>query len=327
MAAIVEEAHKNGIKVLSHTVTLERAKIAGRAGVDVIAHGISDRPVDRELLRILKSKGTTYAPTLAVYEPRSRNVLTPLLQTVMEPLLRMAVKPPLTEPGNGNSHAAPAARQRRWQYLLDNTRRLREAGIPFAVGTDAGVTGTYHGWATLRELSLLVMGGLTPLEAIAAATSGAARALGVLDERGAVEPGKLADLVLVEGSPHRKIEEMERIRRVFLGGRELDREALARDIASPLPTPLDAVAVPQKVDDFERADGRSALDTLWVNSTDSGHNHTRMIFGRRLRDHGNHALSVTAQMAQKDHPYARVNVPLSPGAVEPADASASHAHV
>src|SRR5262245_32673039 len=72
LTALVDEAHKNGLKVLTHTVTLEKAKIAARAGVDVISHGVGDRAADEELIKLVKANGTTYAPTLAVYEPRGR---------------------------------------------------------------------------------------------------------------------------------------------------------------------------------------------------------------------------------------------------------------
>ena len=121
---------------------------------------------------------------------------------------------------------AAAQRSQRWQNLLHNVSALKTAGIRLGVGTDAGVTGTHHGWATLRELQLLVAGGLSPAQAITAATFDSARALRVDNERGSVAAGKVADLVLVSGAPHQNISDIERIARVFLGGREIDREVL-----------------------------------------------------------------------------------------------------
>jgi hypothetical protein len=190
------------------------------------------------------------------------------------------------------------------------------------VGTDAGVTGTHHGWATLRELQLLVAGGLTPLEAITAATGAAARAIKVDGERGTIAPGKLADLILVEGEPHKDIHDIEKIGRVFLGGREIDRERLAREISEPGVTPLPAIKAQELIDDFESANGRSSIDTLWVNSTDRGVDATKMLFGRVTRKSGDHALSVTARMSEKDRAFGRADIPLSRGAIEPVDASA-----
>lgn len=331
IAAIVEEAHKNNLEVLTHTVSLDKAKMASRAGVDVIAHGIGDKDADEELFKLMREKGTTYVPTLAVYEPRARDILTPLLAAVMEPIVLQRINPPLVPPQNpplkpaaGSAENGDPPRVRRWGILQRNTAALRQAGIRFGTGTDAGVTGTHHGWATQRELQLLVAGGLTPLEALTAATGNSAKALHVENERGIVAPGKLADLLLVEGAPHRDIRDIEKIRHLFLGGREIDRESLAREIATPGITKLPAKSAQERIDDFESANGRSLLDTRWVNGTDSGVDASQMTYGRILRAEGNHALSVSGKMSEKERPYLRINVPLSRGAVEPVDARAFH---
>lgn len=324
LTALVDEAHKNGLEVLTHTVTLERAKIAARAGVDVIAHGVGDKDVDEELFKLMKAKSTTYAPTLAVYEPRGRDILTPLLSAVLAPAAQSRLVPPQNppmRPADGSAENGDQPRLRRWTILQNNTAALRKAGIGFGVGTDSGVTGTHHGWAALRELQLLVAGGLSPIEAITAATGAAARAIKVDGERGTIAPGKLADLVLIEGEPHKDIHDIEKIKRVFLGGREIDRERLSREIAEPGLTPLPVAKARELIDDFESASGRSSIDTLWVNSTDSGVDATKMLFGRVMRKSGDHALSVTARMSEKDRALGRVDIPLSRGAIEPVDAS------
>ncbi|HEU0179469.1 MAG TPA: amidohydrolase family protein [Blastocatellia bacterium] len=325
LTALVDEAHKNGLEVLTHTVTLERAKIAARAGVDVIAHGVGDRAVDEELFKLMKAKSTTYVPTLAVYEPRGRDILTPLLGAVLAPSARLMFVPPQNppmRPADGSAENGDPPRLRRWTILQNNTAALLKAGITFGVGTDSGVTGTHHGWATLRELQLLVAGGLTPIEAITAATAAAARAIKVDVERGTIAPGKLADLVLIDGEPHKDIRDIEKIKRVFLGGREIDRERLAHEIAEPGLTTLPAIKARELIDDFESANGRSSIDTLWVNSTDHGVGATKMLFGRVRRKGGDHALSVTARMSEKDRALGRVDIPLGRGAIESVDVSA-----
>ncbi|MDX2034206.1 MAG: CIA30 family protein [Blastocatellia bacterium] len=317
LSALVDEAHKNGLEVLTHTVTLEKAKIAARAGVDVIAHGIGNARVDEEVIRLMKANGTTYAPTLAVYEPRTREILSPLLKTVLDASVLAAITPPLIAPGTTGE--APRTTPR-WQNLQANTAALRQGGVRFGVGTDAGVVGTHHGWATLRELQLLAANGLTPLEAITAATGNAAQALHVDNERGTIAPGKQADLILIAGEPHKKISEIENIRRVFLRGREIDREKLASEIATMTPTPIPAIRATERIDDFESVNERTLLDTRIVNGTDAGVDHTQMLFGRILREANDHALSITARMAHKERPFARLSVPLSRGGVEPVDA-------
>jgi imidazolonepropionase-like amidohydrolase len=327
LAAIVDEAHKNGIEVLTHTVTLERAKIAARAGVDVIAHGIGNADVDDELIRLMKQSATSYAPTLAVYEQRNRNFTSPLLESVLDGVVKAALRAAEANAAanpaaaNRNQNAGLSPQAKRWQYLMRNTAALRKGGVNFANGTDSGITGTHHGWASLREMQLLVAGGLTPLEALTAATGNSARAIKVDAERGTIAAGKLADLVLVDGAPHKNIADIERISRVFLGGRELDRGQLAAEIASLKLSSIAAVKAREMIDDFERPDGRSQLDSLWVNSTDSGHDHSEMLFGRTLRDTSNHALSLLATMSHVQRPFVRLNLPLSRGAIEPVDAS------
>jgi imidazolonepropionase-like amidohydrolase len=318
IAAIMTDAHAAGIKVLTHTVTLEGAKIAARAGVDVLAHGIGDAAADRELIEILKAKRTFYVPTLAVYErhdlahpARALDLLDPDAREIVGRAAAAAVR---TETAGGAS-------ERRWHFLLDNVRRLHDAGIPVGVGTDAGMPGTFHGYATLRELELLVEAGLTPLEAIAAGTGVSARALAVDGERGTIAPGKLADLVLVDGRPDERIGDIEKTARVFRGGAELDLHALESAIQSTAQTPLPVHQIPPAIDDMERSDGRTLLNTLRVDGTDAGTDHSRMMFLPVVRSGHDHALMVEARMAAKEHPFVRLEIPLTEGAVELADVS------
>jgi imidazolonepropionase-like amidohydrolase len=289
LAAIVDEAHKSNLPVLTHTVTLARAKIAARAGVDVLAHGVGDADVDAELIALMKSHHMRYVSTLAVYEPRGQQVQQP-------------------------------ARAARWQYLLRNIAALRAGGITFSVGTDGGETGTPHGESTLRELELLVQGGLTPAEALVAATRNSAEAVHATD-RGTIAEGKVADLVLVDGQPWRDISDIRKTRRVFLGGREIDRDQLAREIAAPGLSPIAAVKARALIDDFEKPE-RSSLDTLRITNTDAGHDHAQLLFARTIRRGDDHALTLIGRMTDKDRPFARVVIPLTRGAVEPVDARA-----
>ena len=314
LTAIVEEAHKAGIPVLTHTVTLEKAKIAAESGVDVIAHGIGNAPADSEVTAYMRKTGTTYAPTLAVYEPRTRNQLPPLLELVLEPAMRNIVRP-------ATATKSSAERLKRWENLRQSVAAMRDAGVAIATGTDAGVTGTYHGWSTLRELQLLVDAGLTPLQAITAATGASARAVKVVGERGTIAPGMTADLVLIGGNPLQDIRDIEKIERVFLSGRELDRPRLAREIASPELSPILSRKAVSVVDDMDGPEGRTNLGTLRVDSFDTGSDHSKILFTRTLRNGGDHALLIQAKMSEKERPYARLELPLSPGAVEPVDAS------
>jgi imidazolonepropionase-like amidohydrolase len=312
LAAIVQEAHAAGVKVFTHTVTLGGAKIAARAGVDVLVHGIGDADVDAELIEIMKSKGTVYVPTLSVYEFKG-GLERPL--QLLDPDVKAAL-PPQNE---NRTPSGPVSE--RWEHLTDNVRKLFAAGIPVAVGTDAGMPGTFHGISTLHEMELLVKSGLTPMQALMAGTSVSARTLGVLKERGTIALAKLADLVLVDGKPDENIADIRKIKRVFLGGYELLPADLEKAIQAPDMTPLRARLLPPMVDDIERNDGRTTLNTLRVNATDSGIDNSRMLFQPVIRAGNDHALLVQAALSDKEHPWVRVEFPLTQGAFEPADVS------
>ena len=318
LSAIVEEAHAGGVKVFTHTVTLAGAKIAARAGVDVLVHGIGDADVDAELIEIMKARGTVYVSTLAVYEFKGGTERPARLAGLLEPDVKATLRPAAQGAGTPEP---PAARLDRWQHLTGNVRKLFEAGIPVAVGTDAGMPGTFHGYATLREMELLVKSGLTPMQALTAGTSVSARALGVLGERGTIAPGKLADLILVDGRPDEQITDLQKTRRVFLGGSEQTPEDLEKAIQSPEMTPLASRPIPPQVDDMERTDGRTMLNTLRVNGTDAGIDHSAMLFQPVVRGGNDHALLIQAALADKDRPWVRVEMPLTVGAFELADVS------
>ena len=313
LAAIVEDAHAAHVKVFTHTVTLGGAKIAARAGVDVLVHGIGDADVDDELIGIMKAKGTVYVSTLAVYEFKGANAPAPRMLALLEPEVKATVRPGAAE--------APAAQKARWQHLLGNVKKLYDAGVPVAVGTDAGMPGTFHGYATLRELELMVQAGMTPMQALTAATSVSARALGVAEERGTIAVGKAADLVLVQGRPEERIADLYQTQRVFRGGTEFTPANLEKAIQSSEMTALPVHQIAPVVDDIEVKAGRTELGTLRLNATDAGVDHSAMIFLPVIRGGEDHALLVAAQFAGKERPFVRADFPLTPGAIDLADVS------
>lgn len=295
LAALVDEAHRHGLKVFTHTVMVKRGKVAARAGVDVIAHSVQDLPVDEELVRLMREHGTAYAPSLAVYLPERVD-------------------------GSGKAGARPEAlRQREHNFAnaLHNVKALHDAGIPVVVGTDAGMTGTPHGASTLREFELLVDAGLTPSEALVAGTANSARALGV-DDRGTIEVGKRADLLLVKGRPWERIGDIRNTERVYVAGRQVHGKGTllpAGNRALSLP----AQPVAALVDDFERGDGRTALDTLRIDEADGGNDRTVQVSETVARETGGNALSVQARLSTKPNAYAAAILPLSRGSVAPVD--------
>ena len=294
LAAMVDEAHKYHLPVLTHTLRVRKGMEAGEAKVDVIDHALQDRPIDAAAIQAIKQGGSFAGPTLAVYEPG-------------KPGSHSAFPP-------GDPRAARRALD--WSLAKSNTKALYDAGVPIVLGTDSGMPATPHGKSTLREMELLVEAGLPPAAALIAGTANSARAMGELADRGTIEKGKRADLVLLKGRPWQTIADVEKTDRVFIDGRLVFGPG-APPLNPVVPPP--AVSVPVLADDFERPDGRSNLDTLVVTEPDGGLDRSTEIIDIVPRTDGGHALSMLATMSFKAHPQAAVIVPLTRGSIVPAD--------
>jgi imidazolonepropionase-like amidohydrolase len=307
LAAIVEIAHAAGVPVVTHTVTRAGAAVAAAAGVDALVHGVGDALLDDATLALMKAKGTAYVPTLAVYEPREARRLSETERAGLNAAERAADVARTGGP-------VPELEARRWQVLRDNVRRVRAAGIRIGVGTDAGVGGVFHGLSTLREIRLLVECGLSPADALAAATSASAAILGKAAEQGRIAPGIRADLLLTGGRPDLRLEDLHDVRQVFVGGRAMPLPTLRtlRD-GGMSPLPVHRMAGP--IDTGTRGDGRTDLGTLPVDSTESGADHSHLAFARPER-----SLFLVARLGAQPRPFAQLVLPLTPGAVQLADA-------
>ncbi len=296
LTALSSAAHAEGLEVLTHTVTVDRGVAAARAGVDSLAHSMQDRRLDAETITSIRQSGMAVIPTLAVYEPQKPG----------------SVPRDRSDPKVAQSFA-------KFDNALYNTKALFDAGVPIGVGTDAGMPDTPHGASTIRELELLVRAGLSPAQVLTAATSVSARILHLDQDRGTIAPGKRADLILVNGKPWDNIADIHKIDRVFIDGKlVIGSGAPALPIGNRSDR-LPSGQVAALVDDFERADGRSSLDTLRLETGDGGLDRTVEISQVVPRDGGGHALLVSARMAQKAEAYAGVAIPLTRGSVRPVD--------
>ena len=296
LSAVVDTAHKYNLKVLTHTVTVDRGVVASKAKVDVITHALQDRLLDPASVAAIKAGGTSITPTLAVYEPTK---LGQSAKDANDPRYAQAFK--------------------KFDIALANVKILHDAGVTIGLGTDAGMPGTPHGVSTLHEMELLVRAGLTPTEALVAGTSASARLIGQSADRGIIAPGMRADMVLIKGEPWKAISDVRKIDRVFLDGRLVFGTGAPPMITNAAKTLTSVKLATPLIDDFERQDGRTELDTLRTDEFDGGMDRSVEVSQIFARPDGGHGLSVSARMSVKSAPVAGVTLPLSRGAIQPMD--------
>jgi imidazolonepropionase-like amidohydrolase len=191
LTAIVESAHRMGRQVTAHAHGVDGINAFLRAGGDSIEHGTY---LDDQSIRLFKSNGAWLVPTLLAGDFVARIA---------------------SGPDNFFTPAQTAKALEAGPKMLDMARRAHEGGVKIAFGTDSGVSA--HG-DNAQEFALLVRAGLTPLEAIQAATVGAAEHLRISNEAGKIAVGMPADIVAVAGDPLTDVTELERMRFVMKGG-------------------------------------------------------------------------------------------------------------
>ena len=223
--AVLDEAQAQDIRVIAHATTLEDHKRLVEAGVRRFIHMPYDRDVDDEYLALVDARNVFVVPTLGMVtrrEPYRRPVFEdPFFQeqvshAVVSRLREEAVG------GSGGERPRTAAAVERARIIADNFAKLADHVI---LGTDAGAVGDFFGYADHLELELFVRLGMTPSQAIVAATQRAAEAFG-LTHVGTVAAGQSADFVVLDANPLDDITNRRHISRVFLRGEEIDRDGL-----------------------------------------------------------------------------------------------------
>jgi len=221
--AVIDAAHRQKLRAAAHIFYLDDAKTLARGGVDFLAHSVRDREVDSELISLLKERNLCLCPTLTrevsafAYDSTPEFFSDPYLRNEADP----AVLAALSSPERQKTVKNAAAYRRALELASANLKKLSDAGVPIAFGTDSGPAGRFQGYFEHMELELMAKAGLSPMKILVAATSGAARCLGVADSLGSIAPGRWADLVVLEKDPLADIRNARAIESVWIAGRRV----------------------------------------------------------------------------------------------------------
>jgi imidazolonepropionase-like amidohydrolase len=224
LLAAADETRKAGLRLIVHATELHSAKDAVEAGAAVLVHQVFNDTVDADLIAAIKQKGVVVIPTLTVldgyadvFRGRSPEARYPLdcvdsstrrkLETILPDTLRKAGAAFWSGPGAALRSTA-----------AHNVKRMYAAGIPLAMGTDAGNPGTAHGPSVYAEMEAMQQAGMPASAVFAASTIVAARAMALDHELGSVEPGKRADLIAFDADPTTDVRNARQVRLVIHNG-------------------------------------------------------------------------------------------------------------
>jgi imidazolonepropionase-like amidohydrolase len=222
--AIIDEAHKQHIRVFAHEFYLSDAKALLAAGVDGFAHSIRDQPVDNDVMQTMKARGVFLIPTLVrdevlfAYADNLKWLDDPFFQAGLEPGALAIVRNPERVEKIRNDPDIDKYRAG-LQMGKKNLKTLSDSGVKIAFGTDSGIPTRFPGYLEHRELQLMVEAGLTPMQAIVAATGTNAEILGGAKQFGTLQAGRRADFVVLDANPLDDIHNTEKLSAVWQAGK------------------------------------------------------------------------------------------------------------
>ena len=215
--ATVDESHAHKLRVAVHATELETARAAIEEGADVLVHSVIDKEIDDAFVNLLKEKNIILTPTLVVFERYGRTFanklnLTPeekawgnpdVIATLDVTKIPQDQLPDRVKAALASPDAALDRIKKTYDVALKNLKKLEDAGITIAAGTDAGNIGTIHGPALFREFQLMKEAGLTPMQILQCTTANAAKFFGsdIGAHIGKIDKGNFADLVILNSNP------------------------------------------------------------------------------------------------------------------------------
>jgi len=226
--AVIDESHKKGLRTAVHLFYLSDAKAVLAAGADFIAHSIRDQEVDGDVIAALKARGVCVCPTLMrevstfVYETTPAFFADPLFLKRADARTVAALRAPAYQDAMAKSRSAQL-----YKAGLDiasaNLKKLSDAGVTIAMGTDSGPPARFQGYFELMELEMMAKAGLTPRQVLASATRDAARCMKLDKDLGTLERGKWADFIALDADPLASISNVKKMSGVWIAGNAVGR--------------------------------------------------------------------------------------------------------
>jgi imidazolonepropionase-like amidohydrolase len=237
LRALTKAAEAESLRVFVDAGPRNGTAVVAAMGIAAFAHlGVS--PVTEETVAMMRDRKIASITTLAVYESFARRRLVdlaflrePLVAQTMPPQFGQEITSYAARPLSDDEKTGVDAALKRLQTAMANAKRLADAGILLAAGTDAPYPGDFYGEGLHRELELLVEAGLSPLQALSTATKNAAVLLNQENQWGTLAADRRADILIVNGHPARAIRDTRNVDLVIQSGRVIDRAALRFNLA------------------------------------------------------------------------------------------------
>lgn len=241
--AIIEEAHKNNLKVAVHATERITAQLAVENGADFLVHSVDDELINDEFIQLLKKNKTILCPTLIVMDGYKNSLNHQISFNEYELLISdpyqlgslMDVKH-ASDTLLINRYKAMASSEgflenskKKNNTMMTNLKKLSDAGVLIATGTDAGNIGTLHASSYLKELLTMQQSGMSNWQILQASTINGAKVLNKENEFGSISVGKKANLVLLNGNPIENLENVIKIEKVFNNGNVIEPNSLVKD--------------------------------------------------------------------------------------------------
>ncbi|SDP87403.1 Imidazolonepropionase [Mucilaginibacter sp. OK268] len=239
--AIIDEAHKNHLRVAVHATERLTAQLAVESGCDYLVHEVEDEVVSADFINLLKKNKVVLCPTLIVmdgyfntFSQKKNFSYDELIQANPEQLgsisdLKHLADTILTGRYKSLGIARMRAAATTDSIRMVNLKKMADAGVIIAAGTDAGNIGTQHASSLFTELKAMQQSGMSNWQVIQSATINGAKAIGKEKEFGSIEKGKKADLVLLNGNPAEQLENLQKISLVINKGHVLSPDTLLKE--------------------------------------------------------------------------------------------------